>query len=204
MFQSEFNYNLKAKKMTKKFLLGIIAAAAMVGCIKRESFEPQAGDGYVRTFGTSGTISGTVYISTNYVNDTNYSNLNNVPWEETYTWEQADAANILITLYYDRNDVDPDYSGDYPNNATMTTTTDASGNFSFSGIQVPEGGELPVRIEYENVITRTITDSLYNWNTAENELVTYDAEFNPDDWSKNFDIVDGADYSVENNWYWED
>lgn len=107
--------------MMKKVLLGLIAAAAMTGCIKRE--DSLATDQASNL--SSGTISGTYWVKTDYVGDTlpngatDFDLLGVSPWE-----------GLVVTATYNTNNLDPNnVNGEQ---MVVTTTTDANGEYTLT------------------------------------------------------------------------
>ena len=124
----------------KKILIGIIAAAAMVSCVKRETVEPVAA-----TLG-SATISGKVYVNTDFTNDTTDWETE-IPATLKTNWENG--KSVQVTLTYNFGHLDETNNNSNNGTRTMTTTTDAStGAYSFT-VQTPLNGDINYSISFE-------------------------------------------------------
>ena len=136
--------------MTKKFLIGVVAAAAMMGCIKRtEVVNPTLETG-------TATIKGRVLVNSNYTNDTlqnhlGYSNFDDFMFY-SIAWENQ--AGIEVSASIDLQDLNAK-----DNNSrgmeVVRTTTDANGNYTLT-VRTPKNGEIDVDIDFQELLTTTV------------------------------------------------
>ena len=137
--------------MAKKFLLGIVAAAVMIGCVKRKDVEPEA------VVLGSATISGFVKVSTEHSADTLNQSLG---FDEKRSWEYDQLGNITIKLTYSAGAGDPNYTG--PGGTTKIVTTGVStttGAWS-AVVETPEVGNHTVTWSIDATPYFDVSDSL--------------------------------------------
>ena len=123
--------------MMKKVLIGLIAAAAMTSCIKREDSIATDQDSNLGT----GTITGSILVKTDYVGDT-LPNGNDESFNEAGVsgWE-----GVSVVATWSTNNLDPDNI----NGETMSTstTTDADGNYTLTIDATGQGTNVAVQLD---------------------------------------------------------
>ncbi len=135
--------------MTKKFLIGIVAAAAMVGCIKRTEVTPATG-----TLG-SATISGTILMNTNETNDTLNNHLSGTGQPANYQTDYENMAGIEVIAWYDTDELDQNYTAGVTQKSVRTETA-ADGSFTLT-VETPAGGSISVDLTYEDQLNANVT-----------------------------------------------
>ena len=178
--------------MAKKFLLGIVAAAAMVGCIKRTEVEPTDA-----TLG-SATISGQINMSTDLSNDT-VNSAGQTPGTYDQVFENDQLNGIQVRVEYDRGDLDPNYAG----TAQMVSafgTVSATGTFSVS-IPTPAQGMIDCDVYIPETISVQESDSLTAavGSVYATYPMTYEADVS--DWE--LTVSDGENHKIADNFYEE-
>ena len=155
--------------MTKKFLIGLVAAAAMVGCIKRTEVTPATG-----SFG-SATVSGTILMNTDETNDSLNNHLSGTGQPANYQTDYENMAGIEVIAWYDTDDLDPNYSGGNGMEAVRVETA-ADGSFSFT-VETPVNGNMDVDITYEDMITANVTFDADSTTTGTEKITVADDWF---------------------------
>ena len=154
--------------MMKKVILGLIAAAAMTSCIKREDSLATDQNSNLGT----GTIKGTILAKTNYYQDTlangatDFNNLGTSGLE-----------GFTVNAWYSSNDLDPDnVNGE---TKFMNTTTDANGEWSFDIEASGEGTAVTIVIDGIQNIDVTYGGNADDGRLCQEDLIGDTASYNP-------------------------
>ena len=149
--------------MMKKVILGLIAAAAMTSCIKRQEVTTDQNSNL-----GSATISGTVYANLNNTNDTTNSQFIPDPGNNSMSagnLERAAGAQVIATI--SSNQLDPDNINS--ETVTASATTDGNGAYSLS---IPAANEnVTVTVEFV-----TFNGTISYDDGAGNNPITLDSE----------------------------
>lgn len=130
--------------MMKKVLLGLIAAAAITSCIKRED---SLSTDQATNLG-KGTITGAIWAKTDYIGDT-------LPNGAT-DFDELGVTGLQgfnVTATYSTNNLDPDNVN--AETMVMNTTTDANGEYTFSVDATGQGTTVTVQID--GIVTIDVT-----------------------------------------------
>jgi len=120
--------------MMKKALIGLIAAAAMTSCVKRQEVTTDQNSNLGK-----GTITGTIIAKSDYVADT-LANGAGAKWE----LGTKGVEGLSVTATWSTQDLDPD--GINAEGMSTTTTTDADGNYTLSIDATGQGTDVDVTI----------------------------------------------------------
>ena len=189
----------------KKFLIGIVAAAAMIGCIKR-------GDEVVNPTLETGTatISGKVYVQSDYLNDSTIANTktedslntNSLDWEANIETENVfeNEAGIEVTATIMLKNLDAN-DGTSTQIEVVRTTTDANGDWSLT-VRTPKSGSIPVTVDYQSMLTTDVTFSLDSINGGQKAEVTQSANLMPLNGNGSvYNVYAGQELTADPNMY---